>query len=702
MAETVYTYSIINDTLDGTALASCLYEEINADSILSTPGSLVVFTEGDQILIHMVDALDSSEESVLDDLVALHSENNCNSYVITQDTTAVTETDQVSDFLVDKILARQGLSSEVTEESLGNQILNLDININELIEDSAPDPNTDFLAIYDISEETHNKTTISDLLTAGLGPSEQFSGVDTVGNVDISTGWTDIPLNTEHKKTSGFTHTGSSAEITVNVTGTYVLAAYVSTENQNNIDDSGSRMRIVRDTGAGYVEVAGTRARMSNDSESDDSGAGTVVITIDVTSGDKFKLQAERRAGTSTIVTIGDGSGLAIFSAGAQGIQGIQGPTGSGSNITLEEDGVLVTNTPHDTIDFDNNFSVSDNADGSATVSLADGATEQFSAVETQGGQDISGGWVDIPLQTEHKKTSGFTHSASSAEVTVNSTGTYLIIGYVSTDMLIASGANSNAQARLVEDTGGGYTEVAGTLVHMSSDASGADEHNTGSFSIILDLNAGDKFKLQAQQSQGDGTMLLFAGGSGLTLTTIGSQGPVGPQGPAGSGTTLTLQEGGSSVTNTPHDTLDFDADDFDVADNGDGSATVTLASGGGSVFGSELQQVESNGLSTTTSTSFQQKLRLTTNSLPSGTYRIGWQFSVFCDATGDVTSRVELDDTTELDHHSIDNSTDDYNSNGGFSYHTFSGVHTIDIDYKATAGTAKIKYARIEIWRIL
>jgi hypothetical protein len=61
----------------------------------------------------------------------------------------------------------------------------------------------------------------------------------------------------------------------------------------------------------------------------------------------------------------------------------------------------------------------------------------------------------------------------------------------------------------------------------------------------------------------------------------------------------------------------------------------------------------------------------------------------------------VELDDTDQLA--LVGSMADGYwNSIGGFAIRTLSGVKTIDIDYRQTgSNTARIRNARIEIWRV-
>jgi len=159
------------------------------------------------------------------------------------------------------------------------------------------------------------------------------------------------------------------------------------------------------------------------------------------------------------------------------------------------------------------------------------GAENIFSAVDTIGNLNIDAGWTDIPLNIEKKKTSNFTHLASNAEVTVNQSGTYIISGYISTRTV--SGTNSSSRGRLVANTGSGYTEISGTCINMSSDTNGADDRNTGAFTIALDVVSGTSFKLQAERIVGTATLSTWPC-SGLSIYTPGSIGLTGAQGPQG------------------------------------------------------------------------------------------------------------------------------------------------------------------------
>jgi hypothetical protein len=125
------------------------------------------------------------------------------------------------------------------------------------------------------------------------------------------------------------------------------------------------------------------------------------------------------------------------------------------------------------------------------------------------------------------------------------------------------------------------------------------------------------------------------------------------------------------------------------------------------SFFGTGFQFVESLGVSTTSSTVFQQKLRLTTATLLSGQYMINWSADVGGGSDKEVQFRVQLNDVTDLSNTDFRikkgdaSDTDFYIPMGGHAIKTLSGINTIDIDYRQQNSTAAIKNARLTIWRI-
>lgn len=122
-------------------------------------------------------------------------------------------------------------------------------------------------------------------------------------------------------------------------------------------------------------------------------------------------------------------------------------------------------------------------------------------------------------------------------------------------------------------------------------------------------------------------------------------------------------------------------------------------------IYGTEFDDAESDGESSTTSTTEQTKVTLTTGSLPSGKYRVGWYFETNgSSGSQDVEAQV-YDGATVLSRvEEAAEDSDAWKSEGGFKYlSSISGVRTLTIKYKTqnSSATARIRRARLEIWRI-
>lgn len=101
-------------------------------------------------------------------------------------------------------------------------------------------------------------------------------------------------------------------------------------------------------------------------------------------------------------------------------------------------------------------------------------------------------------------------------------------------------------------------------------------------------------------------------------------------------------------------------------------------------------------------------KVRLTTDTLPAGTYRIGWSYTWGLSVTtDDFIAIIEEDDITIIYTHRQepkDSATTQQNAGGGFGNRTLTaGVHTFDLEFQPfTAGDeARIAQARLEFWSV-
>ncbi len=124
------------------------------------------------------------------------------------------------------------------------------------------------------------------------------------------------------------------------------------------------------------------------------------------------------------------------------------------------------------------------------------------------------------------------------------------------------------------------------------------------------------------------------------------------------------------------------------------------------SVFGRDYQSAKSLGASSTTSTSFQNKLSMTTPTL-SGTYLLGWQAGLKASSTNkEVFMHIEnvTDTVTEVDtEHS--GQGDQHQLHSGFTEIEFAGsTKTFDLNYRSetSQSTATIDKAYMTIWRVV
>lgn len=167
-----------------------------------------------------------------------------------------------------------------------------------------------------------------------------------------------------------------------------------------------------------------------------------------------------------------------------------------------------------------------------------------------------------------------------------------------------------------------------------------------------------------------------------------GATGPTGPTGPTGAG----VPNGGT----TGQVLEKASATDQDTQ-----WATINQ------VFGSEYHHAESLGESSTSSTTLQQKVQLTTASLPSGNYVIHLSCDIGTVSNNKtVLMRARLNDTGTnlMEFDSLIDGSGDLNlyiTCGCTHVRNLSGVNTIDIDYAKGQGDAKIRNANITLWRV-
>ena len=114
----------------------------------------------------------------------------------------------------------------------------------------------------------------------------------------------------------------------------------------------------------------------------------------------------------------------------------------------------------------------------------------------------------------------------------------------------------------------------------------------------------------------------------------------------------------------------------------------------------------EDNSVSLTTSTNYQQKLRLTTDLIEAGDYKIEWSYNwTSSQRNVNFEARIELDDSITIREHfeePISLKSSSQFTSQGFKIITLTrGIHTIDLDYRRSnnsIGISKIWNAVIQV----
>jgi hypothetical protein len=136
--------------------------------------------------------------------------------------------------------------------------------------------------------------------------------------------------------------------------------------------------------------------------------------------------------------------------------------------------------------------------------------------------------------------------------------------------------------------------------------------------------------------------------------------------------------------------------------DNTSGAAVWTRIVTG--LFGTESCYAYSESESSTTSNTYQQKLRLSIPAIPAGTYRIGWNYLSKESNRAEYKIQVQLDDTIVLMEEIPSYYYASYKQTGGFGYADLTAAtHFIDLDYACNnaGGTTYVKCSHLELWRV-
>ena len=281
-------------------------------------------------------------------------------------------------------------------------------------------------------------------------------------------------------------------------------------------------------------------------------------------------------------------------------------------------------------------------------------ATPKFMDLYDTGTGAINLSYTDLTYDTNRIIDSVYSHTVSTSDVQVSEAGKYLILAKISIERT-ATNNDSTSRLRMMVDNGNGFAELAGSLSSNYHHASSSGKMTLQTVSMLT-LSTNSKIKCQILKISGSGTLNVIANSSELSM-------------------------------------VKFDPE------------AVTIESI--LIFGTFYKYIESLGSTVTTSTSYIQKLRMTTDYLPDGYYRVGVFYNLSNSSNnGEMGARLQIDDITTVEENSF--AIQANNTSNPKVFYTpiqiqlSEGIHTIDLDFKNISGITTISGVKLESWRVI
>lgn len=148
----------------------------------------------------------------------------------------------------------------------------------------------------------------SNLTNVPSASKAHFSCYQTTGVNTLTTSYTKMNIGTERKNSGDFTFDTVNSRVTVNKTGTYMVAYSISTDCTSGTARTESQA-VLYENG---VEVAGTFVGMYNRIVDRGLANGAMTMVMDITSGDYFEIFA-LKTGTDTVQQTPNGTNLTFI-----------------------------------------------------------------------------------------------------------------------------------------------------------------------------------------------------------------------------------------------------------------------------------------------------------------------------------------------------------------------------------------------------
>lgn len=328
-----------------------------------------------------------------------------------------------------------------------------------------------------------------------------------------------------------------------------------------------------------------------------------------------------------------------------------------------------------------------------AIAELSAGDVDYFSVRDATGGKQFANPalYENVEFDTVDETTASFSLNGTTGAVTANVTAVMFVFFSVTMDEQSGNNRSDWETELYINNV---VSPGWGGFVYSRNNAQGKGTLTKGR---LVAVTSGDVLEVRARPASGNNDFEAVA--DRCTFTGFTLKGQKGDKGDPGSGSSITIEDGGSPVG--VFDTINIVGGS--VTDAGGGTADVNILP----VFGNDYQYVESTPPSSTGSNVYQTKVGLTTPNGLNGTYRIGWSY------LGDQTNTADyfqgrlfnVTDGVAIGGDPLFEPEDQVDTHhfGGFAQVSFSGsAKTFEIQWREqSGGIAIISEARIEIWRV-
>ena len=263
----------------------------------------------------------------------------------------------------------------------------------------------------------------------------------------------------------------------------------------------------------------------------------------------------------------------------------------------------------------------------------------------------VTNSYTALTFNTNSLMDADYTHTVSSSEVTVTEEGKYII--FLSYSGEITTTSETVSRIRLEVDNGTGYSEIAGSLSGAYHYDSTVNKNSCTTF-VTINMSVNSKIKASAIKAYGSQTLRTVANAINMAMVKI-------------------------DAALIPVNSL--------------------------IKFGTFYMYIESLGNTSTNSTTYINKITLTTDAVLEGYYRIGTFYT--CASTtnnGEMAVALYQDNILVFENSFVIasnnvNSTSPFYSNK--ELFLSSGIHTFAVQFKSISGTANIRDTKIEFWRV-